>query len=485
MISFIKKTAVTFLVLIFLSSILFSKSAFCITIKKEEKLSHEFMKMVKGRYEFIKDPYIHDYVNKVGNRIVSVLPSQPFVYKFYVIKEDSYNAFAGPAGNIFINSGFFQAMENEEELAGILGHEIAHVACRHISGNIDRSKKLQFASLIGLAAGILLGVGGAPELSQAVTAGTMAGGQSAMLAFSREDEMQADQMGMEYLVKTGYKGDGLLNALKKIRSKDWLGSEIPVYLSTHPATSERIVSISSWLEGYSFSQKNGLQQDSRDFRLAQIRLTAIHGEADVGLNVFQAAVKADPTDSMAQYGYGLVLSKTGNNKDAIAHLKTALERNPFNVPILEDLGRILYLSGDYKKALDILENIAESGLCSPEAYYYLGCSRMKIGQLQNALNTLETLLIKEPDYTDALYTLGEIYNTKGLEGESHFYLGKYHKNKRAFKIARFHLKKALETLDSPEKKEEIHSLLAALSKKPKKMESKGQKKLGFKGLGNK
>ena len=111
-------------------------------------------------------------MNKIGNRILSVLPQQPFNYHFYVIKEDVYNAFATPAGHIFVYTGLLDAMDEEEELAGILGHEIAHVYCRHISQKIERSKKIGIATLAGIAAGILLGVGGAGEAANAVTMGS-------------------------------------------------------------------------------------------------------------------------------------------------------------------------------------------------------------------------------------------------------------------------------------------------------------------------
>jgi predicted Zn-dependent protease len=102
-------------VFIFLVNILVPGNALSITPRQEKELSHDFMKLVKKRYTLIKDPIIVDYVNRIGQKILSILPSQPFPFHFYVIKEDSYNAFAGPTGHIFINSGFFTAMEDENE----------------------------------------------------------------------------------------------------------------------------------------------------------------------------------------------------------------------------------------------------------------------------------------------------------------------------------------------------------------------------------
>ncbi|WP_157068122.1 M48 family metalloprotease, partial [Desulfosarcina cetonica] len=129
----------------------------CITIQEERELAKEFMSVVKAKYALIDDPVIIDYLNKVGNRIMAAVPPQPFKYEFHVIHEDVYNAFATPAGHIFINSGLFAALASEEELAGIIGHEIAHVVCRHISQRIESSKKIGIATLAGMAAGVLLG----------------------------------------------------------------------------------------------------------------------------------------------------------------------------------------------------------------------------------------------------------------------------------------------------------------------------------------
>jgi predicted Zn-dependent protease len=154
-------------------------------------------------------------VNDVGQKVVAVLPPQPFKYRFYVIKEDGYNAFASPAGHIFVNSGLIEAMESEEELAGVIAHEIAHVSLRHISKKIERSKKIGMATLAGVVAGVLLGSGGAAEAASAVTVGTLAAGQSVALAYSRDDEAEADQVGLEHLNRAGYSAQGLLTVLKK------------------------------------------------------------------------------------------------------------------------------------------------------------------------------------------------------------------------------------------------------------------------------
>ena len=127
--------------LVVLMGIFIPTEAEGISIKKEEELSREFLSVVFRYYKVIDSLIVVNYINDLGQKILSAFPSQPFKYHFYVIKDDSLNAFASPAGHIFVNSGLIQAMESEEELAGVIAHEIAHASLRHISKKIEQSKK--------------------------------------------------------------------------------------------------------------------------------------------------------------------------------------------------------------------------------------------------------------------------------------------------------------------------------------------------------
>jgi len=437
-------------------------SAWGITIKEEEELSRQFMKVVLSRYELIQDPVVINYMRRIGRRIVSNLPRQPFKYHFYIVKEDVYNAFATPAGHIYINSGLFAAMESEEELAGILAHEISHVAARHISQKIERSKKVQLATLAGLAAGAFLGIGGAAAASSAVTMGSMAAGQSVMLAYSREDEMQADQMGLKYLNKSGYSGRGLITVLEKIRSKQWFGSkQIPTYLTTHPASEERIVYVDSWLAQNPRPEKKG---DTHAFRRARTFLIANYEDKNTSFRKFERAVRENPDDSLAQYGYGLVLSRAGDRTKAAVHIKVALESNAFDAYILKDLGKIYFLDGKYKQALNILENVLSINPLDPDGLYYLGRAQVGLGKLDDAVTSLTKLTKKYPRFAPGFYSLGEAYGKQNKLTQAHFYLGIYYAKTGNPTNARFHLKRASKDMDDPEKKRQIEELLRKIGK---------------------
>jgi len=454
------------LVFFFIFGLVFPGPARAISIKEEQELGDEFLEVVFKRFQIIDDPVIVKYINDIGNRIVAALPPQPFAYHFYVIKEDKFNAFAGPAGHVFIFSGLIEAMDNEDELAGIIGHEISHVLCRHISKRIERSKKISALTLAGIAAGILLAIAGAGEAAQAVMVGSNAAGASASLAYSREDEMQADQVGLKYLKKAGYRARDLITILNKIKSKQWFGpDQIPTYLTTHPAIDDRIIYIGNWIE-INGDVKKSNHRKSSDFERIQARLLLKYGDEDKVLRQFEREVAKHPDDPMAHYRYGLILEKIGHYKDAIDQLRIALEKNIFDPAILTDLGRIYFLDGRFEEALRSLKSAQSISPDDIEGTFYLGRTLLGLGRLDEALSVFNGLIQHNPDYNEAYYFLGEVYGKQGNLGDAHLNLGIYYKNKGNLDDGIFHLKKALEYIKDPEKKKKIEKMIAESRKKP-------------------
>ncbi len=455
-------------------SILFQGEAFCMSAKEEEELSREFMKAVLKHYELIDDPILIKYVSDTGGKILAAAPPQPFAYRFHIVKNENYNAFAGPGGHIFIHSGLFEAMEDEEELAGIMAHEISHVVCRHLSDRFERSKKIQIATLAGMAAGILLGAkGGAEAASHALTIGSVAAGQSLSLSYSREDEMQADQIGLDYLKKAGYSGEGIVTILKKIRDKRWFSSaEIPAYLTTHPAVEERIAYMGSRVEKSLERSGNRFSSSRDNFDKAHTRLIVTCGNDENILRLFGQDVTNNPDDPIAHYRYGLILSKTGNRVNAANHFKKALEKKAFDPDILRELGKTYFQDGLYKEAEKTLEGAISLAPDDPEALFFSGRIKAETGRLTEAEQIFKTITEKYPYYIPALYFLGETSGKAGNLADAHYYLGSYYTIKEDIKNARFHLGKALQETDDQGRKIKIEEMLKDIKKKEKREKEK-------------
>jgi predicted Zn-dependent protease len=203
-----------------------------ISLDKEIALGRELAKQVEKESKLLDDPVINEYVNRVGQNIVRNSDSKvPFTIK--VIDSDEVNAFALPGGFFFVNSGLIAAADDEAELAGVMAHEIAHVAARHGTEQASKGQLFQFASipLIFVTGGIGYGIQQAANLLVPLT----------FLKFSRGMEEEADYLGVQYLYKTGYDPSAMVRFFEKLQAKEKAKpGSVSKLFSTHPPTGDRI-----------------------------------------------------------------------------------------------------------------------------------------------------------------------------------------------------------------------------------------------------
>jgi predicted Zn-dependent protease len=434
-----------------------------LTAQDERKLGKKLMLYVRKNYVIIEDPSIANYVEKIGQRIVAEIPTLPFEFHFYVIEEEVYNAFAGPGGYIFINSGLLAAMESEEELAGIIAHEVSHVLCHHISEQMQKAQKINIATMAGVLAAIFLG--GGADATTAMATGSLAAGQSLALKYSREHEVEADQVGMKYLVKAGYGGEGLLRVLGEIRSTRWFGPEdVPTYLTTHPAVEARMAYLDTWIQTHPQEAESVRPIDPMEFRKVRTKLVALYGDADAAEATFDSELRRDPENALAYYGKGILLDREDHRKEAAENLKKALQWRPLDPDIVRDLGKVYFHMGDYELALKTLKGALAFRPKDPEGWFLLGRSQAEMGDLDSAVNSFRTLLDNAPHYLPGIYYLGETYGKLGNFGEAHFYLGFYYLEKGRFRNAEFHLNRALDLLPKEtEKRKTVENALRQIS----------------------
>ncbi len=434
-----------------------------LTTSEERDLGEKFITYVKKRFDLVEDPSIVKYVNGVGQRILDHCASPPFDFQFYVVEEDVYNAFAGPGGHIFIYSGLLVAMESEDELAGILAHEIGHVVGRHISQQIEQSKKIGLATLAGVVAGVFLG--GSAATTSAITTGSIAAGQSLSLKYSREHEVEADQLGIRYLTDAGYDGTALITVLEKIRQKQWFGSkEVPSYLSTHPAVEARLMYLDTWIQVHEGSTSTDPKAGLSEFQKMRTKLIAMCIDAPTAHNMFDTILRKDQNNALGYYGKGLVLYEEGKKDAAMESLKQALALRPLDPDILRSLGKIYFATGDYTKAINTLRNALAFDFADPQGRFLLGRAYMETENLEAARRTLAAVIQDAPDYLQARYYLGETFGKLGNLPEAHYHLGLYYKEKGPRETAVFHLRRAMKLFSENEaRQEEIRRILKGLS----------------------
>jgi predicted Zn-dependent protease len=202
------------------------------SLEKEIGLGKQMAQEVERQAKIIDDPVIAEYVNRVGQNLVRNSDAKvPFTIK--VLDSEEVNAFALPGGFFFVNSGLLLDADNEAELAGVMAHEIAHVAARHGTRQATRGTIINYASLPLIFMGGWTGYALYQAAGLAIPLG--------FLTFSRAFESEADMLGLEYMYKTGYDPTAFVDFFEKIQTleKRKPGTMSKVF-STHPPTDDRI-----------------------------------------------------------------------------------------------------------------------------------------------------------------------------------------------------------------------------------------------------
>lgn len=202
------------------------------SLESEIRIGKEYAQMIESSVKLVKDPVITEYVNRIGQNIVRNSDSKvPFTIK--VIDADEVNAFALPGGFFYVNSGLLLAADDEGELAGVMAHEIAHVAAHHAMRQITRAN---FASLASIP---LIFVGGG--IGYAAASAASFGLPVTFLKFSRGFEEEADYLGLQYLYKAGYDPQSFMNFFEKVQVKETAkpGTLSKIFAS-HPPIASRM-----------------------------------------------------------------------------------------------------------------------------------------------------------------------------------------------------------------------------------------------------
>jgi len=381
-----------------------------------------------------------------------------------VQEEDQFVRPMGKANSINFIVGHITSMRFA--VAGILGHEIAHAESRHVSQSIDRAKMINIGTMAGILAGIFIGAGQG-DLGQGIVFGSMAAGQSAILSFTRENETEADEKGLDHLKQTCFSSAGLLNGLLKIRASDWRGIEgIPDYFKTHPGTKLRIAHIESMMAGEKY--KSDPHTCSQDFRYNMIkqRVAALYGNASDNEAKLNKLIINDPENIAYLYGMGLTLARKGRKKEAISYLQKAHSKNLFDPMILLEIGRVYLSDGEPDQAKNILQSIENEPVIGTMATYHLGNARLELGELKQAQDDFQKVISIIPtSFPKAYYDLANVLTQQGQTGLSHYYLGLYYSEIYKDKNTLFHLKKALETISEKDKIENAKKIITKINQK--------------------
>lgn len=216
----------------------------------ERKLGDVAMRQILLTSKIESNPAITAPVNEILQHVVRGVGPTPYEFRLLVIDDPTINAFALPGGQLAIHTGLISKASSADEIAGVLGHEIAHVTERH--------SLRQMISTIGLLALVQTVLG---DVSALVAAAAKGGADLLVLSFSREAETEADERGVEFLVAAGLDPRGIASFFETLRKEEGVAGAMPALLSTHPATAERVAHTRGLLSGIDMSRLRSVPVD--------------------------------------------------------------------------------------------------------------------------------------------------------------------------------------------------------------------------------
>lgn len=275
----------------------------------ERKLGEQIMNSVRRDPDFMEDGPVSDYLNRLGNKMLEARPDArgetTYDFEFFAVRDPVLNAFAFPGGFIGFHSGLILAAQSESELASVMGHEIGHVAQRHIARMLTSQKFDSFIPLAALALAVLA-ARTSPDAAMAVAMGGQGLAIQRQLNFSREAEREADRVGFQILNDSGFDTAGMVSFFGRLQaSMRNYTDNAPAYLRSHPLTSERIADIQARMLDQRYRQR----ADSLEFYLTKARIRVLQDPTIQGLMdakvFFDTQIRSEKEEDKIAGAYGL------------------------------------------------------------------------------------------------------------------------------------------------------------------------------------
>jgi len=417
-----------------------SPPTFALSTEEERVAGEEFRASVRRQLEMLDDGFADDYINDLGQYITRALETKPFPFQFYLVRDNTPNAFAGPGGHIFFFSGLINMMEDVDELAAVMSHEIGHVSARHLSNRIEQNKTMAIAVLAGMLAGALMG----GKAGGAIATGTMAAGIQKQLAYSREDERQADNLGFKYMDESRFNPAGMITIMKRLERLSPAGTDaIPAYLLTHPGGPERVSTSEALMSQF---VPKGESVESVRFRnlFPYFKAVLLAKSMDFqGANRYFGKERvANPESPGIQFGLGVVQKERMDYPRAIEHFEKALKGAPGLTPILLHLAETYQLQGQDRKAIEVVERVLRTDERNKAALYLTATSYQNLEDYSKATVFYERLVSMRPVKDEVFYNLGVCYGRQEKLAVAHYNTGLYFQRIFDFQKARYHFLKA-------------------------------------------
>ena len=392
---------------------------------EEKEFGEEFFRSLHAQITINQDAEIQEYIQSIGQKLAanSDAPSHPF--HFFVVMENDINAFAGPGGYIGVNSGLITMTEAESELASVMAHEISHVTQRHLFRAAEAAGRLTIPSAAGMLAAILLG-SQSPQMGQAAIMAIMGGSIKFQINFTRENEEEADRVGMQTLAASRYDPRSMPTFFERLQQATrFYGQGVPEFLRTHPVTESRISDTRGRAETYPYKQ----YPDSMGYLLTKAKIRVL-SDANTGAaaEYFQNRLSLGTPEqrAVARYGMGLIALKAEKFKEAETIFQTLAGEFPEQPQYATAFARTSFDSHNYAVAANRYQKLVEQFPDNDAVKLEYITALLKIDKpdlARNKLLSLNPQMQRLPTYWELL---AQSYSDLHQPAESHRFLAEYY-----------------------------------------------------------
>ena len=388
---------------------------------EEYRTGEAVIRNIRRAGGIIDDALSQTYLNELAFRIVAATGSQqPF--HFVLIADNNINAFALPGGFIGINAGLILATKSENELAGVIAHEIAHITQRHHARRYEKGTS-SIPVIAALIAAIVLG---GNDVSQAALASAAAGSAQSQINFTRENEKEADRIGIELLINAEFNPHGMTDFFDTLDKESRLyGEGIPEFLRSHPVTPSRISDSKHRASKY----PNTLSVNSINYHLLRTRLHILGTENKAGLiNEYTNRLSKGlyQNKQATQYGYALALQLNKQYPLALKQVQALLEHNTENVTYNLLNAEIEADAENYSAALKIYEKLLDIHPNNDAINIFYAETLIKANKLPQAHKVLQQQISLANKTPDTYRLLAETQAKTNQIAESHLSLAEYY-----------------------------------------------------------
>ena len=360
----------------------------------ERKIGEQALQEIRHEPNYLDDPEITEYVNELGQRLVAATPDAQQGFEFFVLRDNTINAFAMPGGFVGVNTGLLLAAQTESELASVLAHETAHVTQHHLARLIAKQDQMSMPTLAAILVG-LLAARSRPDVTQAVITGATAANVQSQLNYTRDFEREADRIGFQRLQAAGFDVSAMPTFFERLQKATRLyENNAPAYLRTHPLTSERIADMQNRAQNAVYKQS----PDSVEFYFVRAKLVAEQGRPSEAVAHFDEVVREHryADEAGARYGLASALLRARDFRRATSEVE-AVKKLAGSDPMVDLLSaRVRLGEGDPAGARDVLRSaLSRFPNYRPLHYAYVDVLQ-GMGQHQAALAWLSDLVKSYP-----------------------------------------------------------------------------------------